>query len=159
MLWILVVVLLALGAGWYFWTNSSPAPIGTAVSNAAVSMQTNSSASATSTASGKQASSMSAVVIYNGSTFSPASVTIAKGGTVTWMDTTGTMWIASDPSSDNSGYDGTTMAAHCAQGYGGAAPFDACIPGTSFTFTFDTAGTWNYHDHLNSAAEGTVIVQ
>ena len=66
MLWILVVVLLALGAGWYFWTNSSSAPIGTAVSNAAVSMQTNNSASATSTASGKQASSMSAVVIYNG---------------------------------------------------------------------------------------------
>ena len=105
---------------------------------------------------------MTAAVTYNGDNFSPSTVTIAEGGTVTFTDTdTGPnpqMWVASDPHPIHNGYDGTSLQQHCAPGYTGAAPFDECSSGTSFTFTFTKVGSWGYHDHLNESLGGTVVV-
>jgi plastocyanin len=103
---------------------------------------------------------MSATVTYNGSTFSPSSVTIAKGGTVNFVATNGqSMWVASAPHPTHTGYDGTSESVHCAAGYTGPAPFDMCAAGTSFSFTFDKTGSFVYHNHLNTSAHGTVVVQ
>lgn len=102
---------------------------------------------------------MTATVTYDGSTFSPATVTIAKGSTITWTDTSGTMWVASNPHPIHSGYDGTTRDQHCAAGYSGSAPFDECSAGSTFSFTFNKTGSWGYHDHLNHGATGTIVVQ
>ena len=108
----------------------------------------------------KTAAPMMATVSYNGSAFSPDTVTIAKGGTVTFTDTAGaTMWVASGMHPAHSGYDSTTLSAHCAAGYAGAAPFDQCEAGASYSFTFDKVGSWGYHDHKNSSAFGKIIVQ
>ena len=77
---------------------------------------------------------------------------------MTWVATGGDMWVASDPSSLQNGYDGTTLEQHCAAGYVGTTPFDECSAGTSFSFIFNKVGTWGYHDHLNNSAEGSVTV-
>src|SRR3989344_2395368 len=40
--------------------------------------------------------------------------------------------------------------------------FDACkglAQGESFDFTFNEAGEWKYHDHLNPGRTGTIIVE
>jgi plastocyanin len=107
-------------------------------------------------------SSAPVTISYNGSTFSPASVSIAAGTQVTWVNnSTKPVWVASDPHPVHTGYDGTSKDQHCAAGYTGAAPFDACkavAPGASFTFVFTKAGTWGYHDHLNHDATGSVTV-
>ncbi|HWP61591.1 MAG TPA: hypothetical protein VN495_03235 [Candidatus Paceibacterota bacterium] len=101
---------------------------------------------------------MTATVAYDGNSFTPASVTIAQGGTVNFVDSSGTMWVASDPHPVHDGYDGTTQQVHCAPGYTGPAPFDQCSAGGSFSFTFTKTGSWGYHDHRNESAGGTVVV-
>lgn len=101
---------------------------------------------------------MSAAVTFDGSSFSPASVTIAQGGTITWTSTAGPLWVASDPHPIHNGYDGTTMQQHCASGYTGATPFDQCTGGTTYSFTFNKVGTWGYHDHLEASIMGSVTV-
>ncbi len=100
-------------------------------------------------------------VTYGPNGFSPNSVTIAKGGTVTFTAAPGAnqMWVASAPHPAHTGYDGTDRATHCAAGYAGPKPFDQCGSGTSYSFTFDKTGSWTYHNHGNVADHGTVVVQ
>ncbi len=102
---------------------------------------------------------ISATVTYDGTNFSPASVTVKQGGTVNFIDKSGTqMWIASNPHPAHAGYDGTNRETHCATGYVGPKPFDECSYGASFSFVFNKIGSWGYHDHLNGNAGGTVVV-
>ncbi|MEO8065652.1 MAG: cupredoxin family copper-binding protein [Candidatus Doudnabacteria bacterium] len=72
-------------------------------------------------------------------TFSPASITIKKGETVTWTnDDTVTHTVTGD----NGG------------------PASQNIPiGDTYNFTFSTAGTFNYHCTIHPLMKGTVIVQ
>jgi len=100
----------------------------------------------------------SAYVVYDGASYTPSSVTIKKGGTVTFTSTGPLMWVATDAHPLHDGYDGVPQAQHCAPGYTGPKPFDQCIGGERFVFTFDKIGSWGYHDHLNDEAGGTVIV-
>ena len=99
---------------------------------------------------------MAASVSYNGSSFSLSPVTIQRGGTVTWTSTGPDMWVASAMHPTHTGYEGTTLQEHCAPG--ATLSFDQCAPGASYSFTFDKVGTWNYHDHTNASAFGSVIV-
>lgn len=100
------------------------------------------------------------MVTYDGSSFSPSTVTIHQGDTVMWMDNGNQpMEVASDPHPVHNGYDGTTRQTHCAAGYSGPAPFDECAPGTQFSFTFTKTGSWGYHNHLDQSQGGTVVVQ
>lgn len=99
---------------------------------------------------------MSAVVTYDGNSFSPSEVTIKKGGKVTFASTDGSMWVASGPHPQHTNYDGTSREAHCAAR---ATPsFDQCAVGTSYTFTFDKVGTWPYHNHVSAGMFGKVVV-
>ena len=38
-------------------------------------------------------------------------------------------------------------------------PKEAIAPGASWSFTFDRAGLWRYHDHLNPTISGTITVE
>ena len=100
-------------------------------------------------------------VTYGANGFSPSTVTVAKGGTVTFKAAAGAdeMWIASDPHPTHTGYDGTNKATHCAAGYTGPKPLDQCSAGASFTFTFEKTGSFGYHNHGNAGDRGTVVVQ
>jgi plastocyanin len=166
---IVVVAVIAAGAWLWLGGSSSPTQPG-AVSDqmpapaATTSPDAASSGTGTTGTSAAQAPNpgapISATVVYNGTSFSPATVAIAKGGTVKFVDQSGGgMWVASNPHPVHTGYDGTTEQQHCAPGYSGPAPFDQCSPGASFSFTFDKMGTWGYHNHFNTSAHGTVVVQ
>jgi plastocyanin len=171
--WIVaVVVLVVLIAGYFLWSSNASAP---ATTQTTTTTTTGSAADTTTAPSpGTPSTSvdvgtnvsvqtggapMSAKVVYDGHSFTPASVTIAKGGTVTFTDTAGSMWLASDPHPVHTAYDGTSRSEHCALGYTGAKPFDECSMGSSFSFTFNKTGTFGYHDHMNASAHGTVSVQ
>jgi plastocyanin len=96
--------------------------------------------------------------MYNAQGFSPATVTIAKGGTVTWVNQSGAgMWVASDQHPSHTGYAGTSRQQHCPDTSGTA--FDQCAPGDKYSFTFSKTGTWGFHNHVNATANGTVIVK
>lgn len=153
-----VVVVLVAGGAWWYVSQQSAAP--------AAQTTTTSNTNTTGTDqgipdAGVLTAPVTTVVTYGPNGFSPSTVTIAKGGTVTFTAAAGAdeMWVASAPHPAHTGYDGTDRATHCAAGYTGAKPFDQCSAGTSFSFTFDKTGTWPYHNHGHSSDFGTVVVQ
>ncbi|HIH15474.1 MAG: Plastocyanin [archaeon GW2011_AR17] len=95
------------------------------------------------------------VIQITSSGFSPSILTVSAGTTVTFiiMDE-GTYWPASASHPSHTVYPTT----------GGCigSTFDACkglAQGESFDFTFNEAGEWKYHDHLNPGRTGTIIVE
>lgn len=100
---------------------------------------------------------MSASISYDGSAFTPNSVTVKKGGTVTWTNIgSGEMWVASAQHPTHIVYAGTSLEEHCPDTAGNS--FDQCSRGDSYSFTFDKTGTWYFHDHVNASAFGNVVV-
>jgi plastocyanin len=158
----IVVLVIIIGGGYWFYTQSQNSTSMDMTASGTDVSGTNTDTSGTGTTGGATTGStapMSATVNYSGDAFSPSTVTIAQGGTVTFVSTASDMWVASNPHPVHTGYDGTSMQTHCAAGYAGAAPFDQCAVGSSFTFTFSKTGTWGYHNHMNPGLSGTVIVQ
>lgn len=92
-------------------------------------------------------SALTATVVYSDRGFTPAIVEIAVGGSVTFKNESDRdMWVASDEHPKHLLY----------------PEFDAkrgYEPSGEFTFTFDKAGTWTYHDHLKASLGGTVVVK
>lgn len=95
------------------------------------------------------------IVTYTDSGYSPSALTIKKGDTVVWENkSSGPMWTASNPHPIHTGY---PVGGGCI-----SSAFDEChggAPGSSWTFKFDKAGTWGYHNHLNFGDGGTIVVQ
>jgi len=87
------------------------------------------------------------VVTYGAKGFSPASVEVSVGATVKFVNDSGEkMWVASNPHpihTDLSGFDQKTGVSK----------------GGNYEYTFTKAGTWGYHNHLNSAVLGEVVVK
>ena len=97
------------------------------------------------------------IVTYGPDGFSPAEVTVKKGDTITWTNQGGgNMWVASAMHPAHAAYSGTTLAQHCSDATD--VSFDQCKNGSSYSFTFDKAGTWAYHNHSNASQFGKVIV-
>ncbi|OGG58023.1 hypothetical protein A2853_00825 [Candidatus Kaiserbacteria bacterium RIFCSPHIGHO2_01_FULL_55_17] len=100
---------------------------------------------------------MTTTITYDGKSFTPGTVTIKKGGTVTWLNKgTGKMWVASAMHPTHMVYSGTSREEHCPDPQN--ASFDQCGANDDFSFTFDKAGSWGFHDHLNSSVFGKVEV-
>ncbi len=89
----------------------------------------------------------SAMVTYTDNGFSPSTITIKNGQSVTWKNnSSGAMRVASNPHpshTDLPGFDEISLAG----------------PGQSWTYTFAVTGTHGYHNHANPNAGGTIIVQ
>lgn len=89
----------------------------------------------------------SELVVYDGSKFSPQTLRVKSGTTVTFRnDGVRPMWVASDPHPIHTNY----------------SAFDArknIGPGESYIFTFSRIGTWGYHDHLSPSKKGEIIVE
>jgi len=155
---IIVVIILAAGAYALLHTPSASAPAQT-TSTTVVATTTDTTTGDDVSAGGTVNVRTPVTVTYDGTSFSPKTVTIKVGQSVTWVNqSTSGMWIASNPHPVHTGYDGTTEAQHCAPGYTGAAPLDECGEKSSFTFTFNKVGTWGYHNHEGAEDGGTVIV-
>ena len=101
-----------------------------------------------------------ASVTYSLAGFSPANVTVKKGEAVMWTNIASEkMWVAVNEHPGHAGYDGTSRKDHCVAG--APASFDQCVAsdaGSQWSFTFNKAGTWKYHNHLNESFGGMVTV-
>ncbi len=149
----LIAVIVIVIGGWYL-LKGTPAQAPATDQNPAITETTTTTAASTTTTTQN-----GVTVFYTNQGFSPKSVTVALGTTVSFVNqSSDEMWIASDPHPTHQGYDGTTKSEHCAAGYTGAIPFDECSVGTAYSFTFTKAGTWGYHNHGAAADKGTVIV-
>lgn len=96
-------------------------------------------------------------VTYTEAGFSPASITVKKGESVTFVNEgDGRMWVGADEHPTHTEYDGTSRSEHCMGG--ASASFDQCGAGDSYTFTFTKVGTWGYHNHALANHTGTVVV-
>lgn len=149
---VIIAVIIVLGGGWYLLKG------GTSTYDESAEYATSSDQSAAA----PMIPASGAVVTYTDQGFSPASLSVAEGTTVSFVNQSSeSMWVASGVHPAHTLYDGTDRATHCAAGYTGATPFDECQPGqpgTTFTFTFDKVGTWKYHNHLDPADTGSITV-
>jgi plastocyanin len=95
------------------------------------------------------------VVTYTDSGYAPSTLTIKKGETVTFKNQSSrSMWTASAVHPTHRVY---PTSGGCL-----GSTFDACAgiqPGGSWSFKFDIAGTWKYHNHLNPGDTGTIVVE
>ncbi len=112
--------------------------------------------SVSTAASGGQSSGGTTVKMTDQNTFDPATVTISKGGTVTWQNASSTVHSATfDPSKAVNKAD--------VQLPSGVQPFDSGLlqPGQSWSHTFSDAGTYKYTciPHETLGMHGTVVVQ
>lgn len=104
---------------------------------------------ATETASSSVSTSAPATstITITDSGFSPTSLTIAVGSTVTFKnESNASVWPASDPHPTHTNVGG----------------FDAkkgLKRGESYSFTFTKSGTVMYHNHLNPGVSGSIVVQ
>jgi plastocyanin len=101
------------------------------------------------------------VITYTDSGYSPSVLYVKVGDIVTFKnESSKSMWPASADHPSHRVYSGTSLSEHCPDPAGNA--FDACtgfLPGSSWSFKFNKAGTWKYHDHLNPSATGTIVVE
>lgn len=143
---IIAVVLIALGAYAYFSRTMAPEPVAldTEVMGAGEDTEIT------------EDSDLHRVT-YTDAGFSPETITIKLGDTVTFVNEgDGRMWVGADEHPTHTEYAGTSRSEHCPDSSGTA--FDQCEAGESFTFTFTKAGTWGYHNHSLASHAGTVIV-
>lgn len=137
---LIVIVLLAIAGGAYALVKNRPVSTTqtTSGTNSMSTMPTNN----TNNSSNKSSETPSATdkVSIKDFAFSPASITVTKGTTVTWTnnDTTAHTVV------ENDGKDGPNSS--------------DVKPGDSYTFTFSQAGTYQYHCSLHPQMTGTVTV-
>ena len=95
------------------------------------------------------------VITYTDAGYSPSALEIKMGETVTFKnESQQSMWPASAMHPTHQEYPTTG-------GCLGSA-FDACMgvqPGDTWSFKFDIAGNWKYHDHLIPKNFGAVTVK
>lgn len=166
---LVVVIIIAGGAWWYTsnQTNTQAPATTTEQGSAAGTVPSGSGSDAGMQDNGVVGGDASAgvgtpktvTVSYNGNAFSPQAVTVKKGDTVNFVASGAQFWVAADDHPTHAKYDGTNRGAHCAAGYSGAAAFDACASGTSYSFTFGKTGSFDYHNHLNATQGGRVVVE
>lgn len=130
---IIVAVVVIAGAVLYFVSkNNTTSSNSNASQMASMSNQPEKSATANAQATDK--------VTIQGMAFNPADITIKKGTTVTWTneDPVGHTVVETD------GQDGPNSA--------------TLNKGQTYTFTYNTAGTFHYHCSIHTNMTGTVTV-
>ncbi len=151
----LVVLLVGVGAGWYFLKGNTAYPDmtkketgvmekTTPISEPTVSL--GSEDSATGTSGGVMEKGGAATISYSKDGFTPKSVTVKKGSTVRWINQGNqSMWVAS-----------AMHPTH--QLLPGFDQLKSVTNGGMYEYTFVKVGTWKYHMHLNPSDTGTVVV-
>lgn len=135
---ILVVVLIIAGVGAYFIVNRDES------NDTATPVASEPAGSVDEPESGALEME-SAVITYDGNTFSPSELTVKTGTVVTVKNgSSQTLDFASDD--------------HPTHRINSELNVGEIEPGQTATFTAK-AGTWGYHDHLNDSATGTLTVE
>ncbi|MDP1722042.1 MAG: hypothetical protein Q8L37_02425 [Candidatus Gottesmanbacteria bacterium] len=155
----LLVLLVGVGAGWYFLKGNSTYPDMTKKDTSVVTKETpaveptvslGSDDSATGASGGAMekggATKASATVTYDAQGFTPKSVTVKVGSTVRWANKgTQGMWVAS-----------AMHPTH--QLLPGFDQLKSVTNGGTYEYTFVKVGTWKYHNHVLASDFGTVVV-
>lgn len=153
---VIIVLIIVVAGGWYFLSNTEVKAPGTQTS---VTNQMPVIGS-TTTEMIVETATPDATVAYTEQGFSPKSITVTLGTTITFINQSSEgMWVASAAHPTHIIYSGTGLSQHCPDTTNSA--FDACAavaPGDSFSFTFNKEGTWKYHNHMNASQTGAVIV-
>lgn len=143
-LWIAVIVLVLLG-GYYVFTRQAQAPVTTDSPEAIVEPPDESLEETVET--GEVMEKESVEVVYQDGAFNPDTVTVQVGTPVRFVNGgDDEMWVASAPHPEHTDYPGFDQG-------------EAVGNGGEYTFTFDNPGSWNYHNHENPTAFGTVVVE
>lgn len=154
---ILVIALVALGA-YAFSTNQASAP-----SNGAADKENAVESTGAAMENEEDGGPAFRVVTLTDSGFSPASVTVARGETVRFInDSSRGMWVGADEHPTHTEYDGTSTREHCTNGMNTGTSFDQCASvakGEFWDYTFEKNGTFGYHNHVGASNTGTVVVQ
>ena len=130
-------------------STSSDTGAATAVSRVSGALNTEASAA-------QAVGSSATVKMTDANVYEPPTITISKGGTVTWQNVSQTVHSATfDPSKAAKAGDGSLPD--------GVKPFDSGLlqPGQTWSHTFDTVGTYKYFciPHETLGMHGTVIVK
>lgn len=146
--WLILVAVIIIVGAWYMFMDDKALP-----NDEGVDVSTDSNGVFTA-----DMAPMTETVVYNGSDFTPKDVVVKKGGTITFVNQSDKkMWVASAMHPTHDAYDGTAREAHCPNVSNIA--FDQCMGEEGdYSFMFDKAGNWNYHDHLMLGATGRVMV-
>ncbi len=147
---IIIIALIAIG-GYFLFKGTAKAP-----SKETINQQVNASTEPNTTqVQGKNE------VIYTDSGYSPSKLIIKVGETVTWKnESSGGVWVASGMHPTHVIYSGTSLDEHCPDIQN--TSFDECKssqPGDSWSFKFDKKGIWRYHNHVQAADFGSVVVE
>lgn len=159
-LWIIGGVIVVLALGWWAYASMN-AP--TAVENNSQEVAGENEegfvdGSKDGAAASPSAPTGAVVITHSENGFSPASVTVKQGTTVTFINEDGSrMWVGSDEHPSHTGYAGTSRSEHCTNGPSATA-FDQCGATATYMFTFNKTGTWGYHNHVAADQKGTVVV-
>ena len=78
--------------------------------------------------------------------FTPATITVKTGTKITWVNKSGSLGdVDSDPYKTKTSYP--------------AMNFGTFTDGSTFSLVFTKAGSYHYHNELNSSQTGTIFVQ
>ena len=141
---IAVVVLAIIGGGAYALTRNSNNNSNKPTTKSTTQQQAPNTTSNSSSSNTEQSSG--ATITYSDNGFSPSTLTVKAGTTVTIKNTSsGDMQLASNPHPTHT--DDPELNVGLVQS------------GQSMTFTVNTKGTHGYHNHLNPSDTGTIIVE
>jgi plastocyanin len=162
---IIIVILVALGA-WWFFTQTNQSQVNnqqdTQLNDSEnPEAQTNNDNPLVDVEVDINPPAATHEITYTNSGYSPANLTIKKGDTVRFKNSsTKEMWPASAMHPTHAVYSGTSLQQHCPDNEND--DFDACkgiTAGQSWEFTFKKTGAWNYHDHISSGFFGKITVE
>ncbi len=102
-------------------------------------------------------------VTYTDKGFSPANLNVAVGQEVRFVNNSSHgMWVAVGDHPTHTTYDGTSKSEHCVNNAPTNGVFDECAvasSGQTWAFTFQKAGTFTFHNHVNASDTGTVTIK
>ena len=168
---VIIALIIILGGGLWWFSQGTVAPATTDITvdgngaNNAGTDNTGNNGAGTDAGAGVDVNAganaaNTTTVRYTASGFSPGSITVPVGGAVNFInDTSGALWVAADEHPTHTEFDGTDRTTHCSGSYTGSTPFDQCQPGSSYTFVFTKAGTYEYHNHSAAQFGGTIVVR
>lgn len=145
--WLLGFIVLAVGVGvgWYV-LQAKPKEETSTLTGDQNTVPTQKEETATGAGLNATAPTAATTVTYSDTGFLPKSITVKKGTTVRFVSTaTGGMWVAS-----------AVHPTH--QVLPGFDQLKSVGNGGTYEYTFVKVGTWKYHNHVNAADTGTVVV-
>jgi|SRR3989344_869731 len=148
-----LVVIIVVGGGVYLYTSDV---VNAPTENPATKIDTPEGSSMPVPGNNTPEMLSAVIVSYGQEGYSPASVTVKKGQAVRFInESENATWPASAIHPTHGVYP-QKSAADCL-----GSSFDACrglVPGEAWEFTFNSVGSWRYHDHMHAQHTGTIIV-